>query len=394
LSGNASLGLPSAFPSGQVPLTGNSLGGLTDVGYGLNPVVDPIRHSPYVQQWMAGVQYSLTNNDLIDLNYVGNHGVHVLAQYLEWNEFPASDLSMGNALNQQVPNPFFGAIKGSGCGLDQPTVLAGQLLRPFPEYCSVTEAEPAAAGSTYNALQATYTHRWHSGLDLNVSYTFSKFMDDAQGSSGWAFPGSGSSVRNSYDLALERSVDASDLTHSLVVNYNYALPFGKGQKFGSDWNRPMNAVLGGWQWSGILTAHTGLPISINPASNNVTGTSGYGFNQRPNIVPGVNPVPQNQSINHWINAAAFSQPDPFTFGDSARFLSNLRAPGYFNWDMGVQKNWKFTESKSFQFRFELYNAFNHPNFFVPDSNLGDANFGTIIGAYPARSLQFAGKFYF
>jgi len=394
LSGNASLGLPSAFPSGQVPLTGNSLGGLTDVGYGLNPVVDPIRHSPYVQQWMAGVQYSLTNNDLIELNYVGNHGVHVLAQYLEWNEFPASDLSMGNALNQQVPNPFFGAIKGSGCGLDQPTVLAGQLLRPFPEYCSVTEAEPAAAGSTYNALQATYTHRWHSGLDLNVSYTFSKFMDDAQGSSGWAFPGSGSSVRNSYDLALERSVDASDLTHSLVVNYNYALPFGKGQKFGSDWNRPMNAVLGGWQWSGILTAHTGLPISINPASNNVTGTSGYGFNQRPNIVPGVNPVPQNQSINHWINAAAFSQPDPFTFGDSARFLSNLRAPGYFNWDMGVQKNWKFTESKSFQFRFELYNAFNHPNFFVPDSNLGDANFGTITGAYPARSLQFAGKFYF
>jgi hypothetical protein len=394
LSGNVTLGLPSAFPNGQVPLTGNSLGGLTDVGYGLNPVVDPIRRSPYVQQWMAGVQYSLTNNDLIDLSYVGNHGVHVLAQYLEWNEFPASDLSMGNALNQQVPNPFFGAIKSSGCGLDQPTVLKGQLLRPFPEYCSVTEAEPAAAGSTYNALQATYTHRWHSGLDLNVSYTYSKFMDDAQGSSGWAFPGSGSSVRNSYDLALERSVDASDLTHSLVVNYNYALPFGKGQKFGSDWNRPMNAVLGGWQWSGILTAHTGLPISINPASNNVTGTSGYGFNQRPNIVPGVSPVPQNQSINNWINPAAFSQPDPFTFGDSARFLSNLRAPGYFNWDMGVQKNWKFTETKSFQFRFELYNAFNHPNFFVPDSNLGDANFGTITGAYPARSLQFAGKFYF
>ena len=394
LGGNATLGLPSAFPNGQVPVTGNSLGGLTDVGYGLNPVVDPIRHSPYVQQWMAGIQYSLTNNDLIDINYVGNHGVHVLAQYLEWNEFPAADLSMGNALNQQVPNPFFGAIKASGCGLDQPTVLKGQLLRPFPEYCSVTEAEPAAAGSTYNALQATYTHRWHSGLDLNVSYTYSKFMDDAQGSSGWAFPGSGSSVRNSYDLALERSVDASDLTHSLVVNYNYALPFGKGQKFGSDWNRPMNAVLGGWQWSGILTAHTGLPISINPASNNVTGTSGYGFNQRPNIVPGVSPVPQNQSINHWINAAAFSQPDPFTFGDSARFLSNLRAPGYLNWDMGVQKNWKFTETKSFQFRFELYNAFNHPNFFVPDSNLGDANFGTITGAYPARSLQFAGKFYF
>jgi hypothetical protein len=393
LSGNTAMGLPSAFPNGQVPSTGNSLGGLTDVGFGLNPVVNPIRHSPYVQQWMLGVQYGFTNNDLLDISYVGNHGVHVLAQYLEWNEFPVSDLAMGNALNQLVPNPFYGKINSSGCNLNQPTILAGQLLRPFPEYCSVTEAEPAAAGSTYNALQATYTHRWHSGLELNVSYTFSKFMDDAQGASGWAFPGSGSSVRNSYNLSAEHSVDASDLTHSLVVNYNYELPFGKGKHFGAEWNRPMNAVLGGWQWSGILTAHTGLPISISPAANNVTGNPNYGFNQRPNLVAGVSPIPQHQSISDWINPAAFAQPAPFTFGDAPRFLSYLRAPGFVNWDMGIQKYWNFTETKRLQFRFELYNAFNHPNFFEPDSNLGDANFGTITAAYPARSLQFAGKFY-
>jgi hypothetical protein len=61
--------------------------------------------------------------------------------------------------------------------------------------------------------------------------------------------------------------------------------------------------------------------------------------------------------------------------------------------MGLQKWWKFTETKRFQFRFELFNAFNHPNFFEPDTNLGDSNFGTITAAYPARSLQFAGKFY-
>jgi hypothetical protein len=391
LSGNATLGLPSAFPNGQVPSTGNSLGGLTDVGFGLNPVVDNVRHSPYVQQWMLGVQYSFTNNDLLDISYVGNHGVHVLSQYLEWDELPVADLAMGNQLNQMVPNPFFGHITASGCGLNNPTIQEGQLLRPFPEYCSVTEAPPAVGSSTYNALQATFTHRWHSGLDLNVSYTYSKFMDNVQGASGWAFPGSGSSVRNSYDLAAERSVDASDLTHSLVISHNYELPFGKGKQFGADWNKPMNAVLGGWQWSGILTAHTGLPISINPAQNN---TGGFGFNQRPNVVPGVSPVPQNQNINDWINPAAFSQPAAFTFGDSARFLSNLRAPGFVNWDMGLQKWWNITETKRFQFRFELFNAFNHPNFFVPDSNLGDTSFGVINAAYPARSVQFAGKFYF
>jgi len=391
LSGNASLGLPSAFPNGEVVPTGNSLGGLTDVGFGLNPVTDPVRHSPYVQQWMLGGQYSFTNNDLLDISYVGNHGVHVLSQYLEWNELPVSALALGNQLIQQVTNPFFNHIQSSGCGLSNPTVQRGQLLLPFPEYCSVTEAQPAVGGSNYNALQATYTHRWHSGLDLNVSYTYSKFMDNVQGASGWAFPGSGSSVRNSYNLAAERSVDASDLTHSLVISYNYELPFGKGKQFGAEWNRPMNAVLGGWQWSGILTAHTGLPISINPAQNN---TGGFGFNQRPDRVPGVSPIPQNQNINDWINPAAFAQPAPFTFGNTSRFLSDLRAPGFVNWDMGLEKSWKFTESMRFQFRFELFNAFNHPNFFVPDSNLGDANFGTINSAYPPRSLQFAGKFYF
>jgi len=390
LGGNAGLALPSAFPNGEVLPTGASAGGLTDVGFGLNPVVNPVRHSPYVQQWMTGIQYGFTNNDLLDISYVGNHGVHVLSQYLEWNELPVADLALGNQLIQQVPNPFFGHITNSGCGLDQPTIQQGQLLRPFPEYCSVTEAQPAVGASTFNALEVTYTHRWHSGLDLNVSYTYSKFLDNVQGSSGWAFPGSGSSVRNSYNLAAERSVDVTDIPHSLVVYYNYELPYGRGKQFGADSKGVVNSILGGWQLSGILTAKSGLPLSINPAQNN---TGGFGFNQRPNIVPGVNPIPQNQSINNWINPAAFSQPAPYTFGDAPRFLSNLRAPRYFTWDMGLQKWWNFTETKRLQFRFEMFNALNHPNFFEPDTNLGDANFGTISAAYPARSLQFATKFY-
>jgi hypothetical protein len=110
---------------------------------------------------------------------------------------------------------------------------------------------------------------------------------------------------------------------------------------------------------------------------------------------GVSPVPQNQNINNWINPTAFSQPAAYTFGDAPRFLSDLRAPSYFNWDMGLEKWWKFTEAKRLQFRFELYNSLNHPNFFEPNNNLGDTlHFGKITAAYPARSLQFAGKFYF
>jgi hypothetical protein len=383
--------LSNAFPNGEVLPQGNAQGGLTDVGFGLNPVVNPVRHSPYVQQWMGGFEYSLTNNDLIDISYVGNHGVHVLAQYLEWNQLPTADLAMGNALNAQVPNPFFGQISASGCGLDQPTVIQGQLLRPYPEYCSVTEAPPAAGSSSYNALQATYTHRWHSGLNLNVSYTYSKFLDNVQGSSGWAFPGTGSQVRDAYNLAAERAVDTSDIPHSLVVNYIYALPFGSGKMLGAGWNKPVNAVLGGWQLTGIFYAKSGFPLSISPAQNN---TDSFGGNQRPNLVG--DPRPADQNINNWINAAAFSQPAPFTFGDSPRNLANLRAPRYVDWDMGIQKWFDFSEAKKLQFRIEMFNALNHPNFFAPDTNLGDVSngsFGRIFQAYPARDVQAALKFY-
>jgi hypothetical protein len=380
----------SAFPNGERLPTGNAAGGLQDVGFGAT-ITNNNRKTPYVQQWMAGVQYSFTSNDLLDISYVGNHGTSVLATGEQWQQMPVGDLAMGNALFNQVPNPFFGHITSSGCGLNNPTIILAQTLAPFPEYCSVFEPEPSVGTSSYNALEATFTHRWHSGLDLNLSYTFSRFMDDVQGNSGWAFPGSGTNNLNSYNLAADYSVDPSNVTHRFVATYDYELPFGKGKRFGGEWSRPMDAVLGGWQWTGILTAESGLPLSIQPAANNV----GFGFNQRPNVVSGVNPVPANQSISNWLNPAAFSQPAAFTFGDAPRFFSNLHGPKYFNWDMGIQKRWNFMEHKQFQFRLEMFNALNHPDFFQPDTNLGDgANFGRITAAYQARTVQVAGKFYF
>jgi hypothetical protein len=394
---NAGISAPcgSAFPNGERVPTGNSAGGLQDVGFGAT-AANYSRNTPYVQQWMAGVQYSFTPNDLLDISYVGNHGTSVLATGLQWEQMPAGDLALGNALFNQVPNPFYkngvSLIPQSSCGLNNPTILLEQTLVPFPEYCSVYEPEPAVGTSAYNALEVTFTHRWHSGLDLNLSYTYSRFMDNVQGNSGWAFPGSGTNNLNSYNLSADYSVDPSNVPHRFVATYDYELPFGKGKQFGSGWSQAVDEVLGGWQWTGILTAESGLPISIQPASNNV----GFGFNQRPNIVPGVNPIPANQSISDWINPAAFSQPAAFTFGDAPRFFSNIHGPKYFNWDMGLQKRWNIREHKQFQFRFEMFNALNHPDFFLPNTNLGNVSngtFGQITSAYQARTVQLAGKFY-
>ena len=178
-----------AFTTERLP-SGNSAGGLQDVGFGAT-ITNHDRKTPYVEQWMAGGQYSFTPNDLLDISYVGNHGANLLATGLQWDQISPGNLAQGNALFNPVPNPFFGHITSSSCGLNNSTITEAQALNPFPEYCSVFENGPAVGTSSYDALQVTYTHRWHSGLDLNLSYTYSKFMDDVQGASGWAFPGSG-----------------------------------------------------------------------------------------------------------------------------------------------------------------------------------------------------------
>ena len=97
------------------------------------------RKTYYDQQWMYGFQYAPTANDVIDLTYVGNHSVHVLASGLNLNQLDPKYFSMGAALLNQVPNPFFGLITASGCGLDGATVAQGQLLRPHPEFCNINE---------------------------------------------------------------------------------------------------------------------------------------------------------------------------------------------------------------------------------------------------------------
>ena len=388
--------LSNAFPNGQVPVSGNSLGALTGIGTGINPAVDRNRPSSYVQQWMGGVQYELTNNDLIDITYFGNHGVHALSQFINVNQLPDTDLALGPALTANVPNPFFGHITAGNCGLNAPTVPQQQLLRPYPEYCDVTEAGAPVGNSSYNALQATYTHRWHAGLNVNVSYTFSKFIDDVQGASGWAFPGSASKVRDVYNIGRDRSVDVSDIPHSLVVNYVYELPVGKGKLAGGQWSGPVNQILGGWQLTGIFTAKSGFPLSISPASDQM---GQFGASSRPDVIG--NPKPSNQNVNNWIDGAAFTNAQALTFGNAPRTFGNLRSPHYINWDMGIQKWWSFSEAKRLQFRLEMFNTFNHPNFFAPDQNLSDYNpsdllhstFGKISQAYPSRDVQAALKFY-
>ena len=401
VSPNPAVSLANPFPNGYQAISGNSLGGLQQVGnYVGSAFID--RKSTYVQQYLLGFQWGVTSNDLLDVNYVGNHGTHMVGNAggggIWANQLNPLFLSLGTAaLNKQVPNPFYGAIPAgsSYCGLDQPTVVQSQLLEPYPQYCGIAQEDDPAGFDIYNALQVQYNHRISQGLTAMVSYTYSKFLDNVEGNQSWAYAGN-QGPANTYNLAAEKSVDGSDTPHSLVANYVYQLPVGRGKALGSHMNRAANAVLGGWEISQIATFRSGLPLSISGAN-----IASYGGNPRPDVVGDLHVA--HPSIQEWFNTGAFAFAKFGTFGTAPRYFSNLRGPGYQNWDTNLAKDWQFRESMRIQFRAELYNTFNHPQFYTPNTGYGgcDPNastscqsaFGQITNTFPSRSVQFAGKFY-
>jgi hypothetical protein len=380
--------LSTAFSSGLVPVTGSADGGLTNVGQSVS-AVSRARKSFYVDQWMMGLQYAPTPKDALDVTYVGNRGVHVTASSLNENQIDPKFFSLGDALTAQVANPFYGHITSSGCNLDQSTISQGQLLRPHPEFCDITEENVPAGDSYYHALDVNYTHRASQDLTVMASYTFSKFLDDVGGSTDWATASGSDTIRNVYNLGAEKSVDANDTPQSFVVSYVYELPVGKGKKFGAGMNGAAEAVLGGWQTSGAVTVKEGFPLAIGSSGNGLTY---FGAGQHVDVVGDLHVSDKNRL--HWFNntaagqsGAAFAVAAPWTQGNAPRYFSNLRSPGYKNWDLSIQKFfpiWK--ELLRGQFRVDMYNGLNHTNYFAPNTTMG-GGFGTITEAWAPRQMQ-------
>ena len=344
----------------------------------------------YSEQWSLGFQYSPRGSDVLELSYVGNHSVHVVTSGFNLNQLPTASIGLGAALHNLVPNPFFGHITASGCGLDQPKVQRGQLLRPYPEFCNVVENLIPGGDGSYNALDFSYTHRVSNSLTLMASYTFSKFLDNIGGPTTWANTSGNFSenIRDVYNLAAEKSVDPNDITHGFVASYVYELPVGRGRKYASGLNPVLNAVVGGWQTSGVVSLKGGFPIRIGLPGG---GVNGFGLGQNANVVGDYHIARQSRTA--WFNTAAFVQPAEFDLGNAPRYFSNLRAPGYKNVDMSIQKFFPVRESVRFQFRLDMFNAFNHTNFYKPDTNLGSGTFGQLTGAWGPRQMQAALKLF-
>jgi hypothetical protein len=402
---NPSSTLSNPFPQGILPAVGNTEGGLTDVGQNLSTSVFK-RPSSYFEQWMFGIQYSLSPRDMIEASYVGNHALKFVISGLNLNQLPPQDLALGSgALTAATANPFhgLGPVTGSGCGLANPTVPAYQLMLPMPEFCdSVTNAKADVAFSHYDALDVKYQHRLSSDLTILGTYTHAKMLDDTIGGSTFElfYP---EVVRNNYNLAAEKSVDYADTPNAAVVSYIYSLPVGTGKTLGSTWGKPMNTAFGGWQVAGITSFRQGTPIGIN---GNLNAASVYGGGQHamvvgnPNVAgtiaanPNCNAPTSIRNVHAWFNPCAFMPAAPGTFGNAPRYFSNMRTPNFNGTDLTLSKWFNVKETVRAQFRAEFFNAFNHVNLGPPTNvTVGTASAGSIAYADIARQIQFALKVY-
>lgn len=402
---NPSIATGDPWSGNYAQITGNKNGEYQQVGNNVGSVFMS-RPSPYVEQWMLGVQYAITQNDQVDVNYIGNRGVRLVGSG-QYNQLNPSYLSLGAAYlkSPATSNPFAapltalegsGTIASSNCNLDNANATNAQLLSPYPQFCNgnVSQTDAPIGESLYNALQVTYNHRVSKGLTALVSYTYSKFLDNVEGNNSWSYAGN-TGPANNYNMAAEKSVDAGDVPHALVASYVYQLPIGRGKPVGSGINRIADAVVGGWELSGIATFKEGLPISVS-GSNQPT----FGGNPRPDVI-GTPKGPK--TLHEWFNTAAFAYAPYGSFGNAPRYFSNVRGPRYQDWDTALEKNWPFKEHMRAQFRLETFNTFNHPSFYTPNGGYSgcDPNadagctsgIGQITNSFPARIIQWAGKFY-
>ena len=349
---------------------------------------------PYSQQWNFTLERQIGQSTSIRAGYVGVKGSRLSAQdAVDWNQVDPKYLSLGTTLNANIASaqaqaagiaaPFPGFV-----GLWGKQATVAQALRPFPQYGGISELGASYGSSNYHSLQVHAQKRMARGLDLSVSYTLAKMIDDTRQLS------SGVEQQNYYDRRAERSISVYDQPHILAISYLYELPFGPGKPYGSALGGVGKRLVGGWNLSGIQRYTSGLPQSLA-----VTNTLPiFNGSLRPNAVAGaalrgeVGPGGFDPKRDRWINPAAFSTPAAFTFGNTSRYLASLRGPDANSESFAILKNTSIREGINLQFRTEIANPFNRVVFGDPQTTLSNANFGQILSqANGPRNIQFGLK---
>lgn len=313
-----------------------------------------------VQQWNIGVERELGANTALNVAYVGTKMDHLATA------FNANDTPLDG-----------GTSRWSGLG------------------GAVNEYAYIGSGH-YNGLQTQVNHRMAAGLQFTAAYTYSHTTDDSNG----AFSTTGGSGRIFVDangnplLSLNQGNSDADIRNYFVFSSLYELPFGKGRAYGSHISKGLDYVIGGWQWNNIITLSSGTPIDLS-----INGTPG----NRPDVTGGVSWKISNAPCPTVYNTCAqisgdFTAPPVDGSGVYTRpgnlARNSIYGPGYHTWDMGMVKDFKMGERVTTQFRAEVFNLFNTPQFqngsFNSDISNGILN-GSITTTSQGASTRFSSE---
>jgi Carboxypeptidase regulatory-like domain len=312
------------------------------------------------ESWNLSVEHQFAYNIVVRGAYVGSQSYH------------QSDII------DQNPG-ICGPVVGGTCSNGGRTT--------FPDFFSILDNFSNGTAS-YNALQLSAQQHLFHGLQWQSNFTWSKTMDTA--SSGNISFGT-NQLPNPFDLGYNRGISAENVPFIWVSNLVYTTPAL------NDKNQFIKQTLGSWEVSGIVTLQSGFPFTIMGGDGD-NNSGAQQFEDRADLVSGqglgVRQGGKSNWLDHYFNTAAFTTNAPGTFGNSGKNM--LQGPPVKTMDAAIAKNWYFHERYSFQFRWEMFNAFNTPSFSNPGNTVGFGNFGQItsIGAIPPRVMQAGLKFAF
>jgi hypothetical protein len=327
------------------------------------------------QQWNVFFERQLGNSTSLNLGYVGSHSSRLV--------------SFGN-VNQPLP----------GVG-DPSTWAPDEQRRPLPQY-GLVRYTASDARANYHGLQASVRRRRAGGLEFLASYTFSTALTDNGGFYGAGWGGYNADAGNA-GIGGDGNLDVRNkgldygpmwfsARHTGALSASYELPIGRGRKLGGGFGGVTQALLGGWNVSGILTVRSGLPITVvNGWGNTSLRSSNILIQERPDRIG--DGAASDPSWDGWLDAAAFRPAALGTFGDSG--VGILRGPGFYNLDMGLDKTFELGATPRLILRAEAFNVLNHANKGLPVRDISSFQFGQILGtANSARVLEFAAKLLF
>ena len=345
LASNPPLARPLTF-SGAISLS-NAENVATAAGLAPNNV-DPNFNNAYIQSWNVNVQREVGQDLAVTVGYFGSKGTH---------------LRVSRNINQPV----------NGGARPFTTLSSSSPIRPGAALNNIVQIE-GSGNSSYNALWLTAEKRLSRGFQFNASYTFSKSIDYNSLNS------QGVIIQDSYNVRDSRGLSDFDARHRFVLNGLYELPF-KGNQF-----------VEGWQLSSIVQSQSGNPVNIVVNNSTFTGTNNT---VRPNVT---GPISILGTPNRWFDISPFIVPVG-RFGSLGRNV--VIGPGFNNVDLSVIKRTQLTERQLIEFRWEVFDLFNHANFGQPGRVVGTTNFGQITNTrFPtsdsgsSRQMQFALKYKF